>query len=86
MSFTNVIKKTCYFSQFGVKLIYDHNIQTTHHGGIMLGYELSDQEDMVVAIQSAITTVDFNNDPWLYDNLKKAESFLQGLWAEGYFD
>jgi hypothetical protein len=52
----------------------------------MLGYEVSDQEDMVVAIQSAITTVDFNNDPWLYDNLKKAESFLQGLWAEGYFD
>ena len=52
----------------------------------MLGYELSDQEDMVVAIQSVLTTVNPDNDPWLYNNLKMAESFLQGLWAEGYFD
>jgi hypothetical protein len=52
----------------------------------MLGYELSDQEDMVTAIQSALTTVNSEDDPWLYNSLKMAESFLQGLWAEGYFD
>ena len=51
----------------------------------MLGYELSDQEDMVVAIQSAITTVDFNNDPWLYNNLNMTLTFLRGLWEEVYF-
>jgi hypothetical protein len=52
----------------------------------MLGYELSDQEDMVTAIQSVLTTVNPDEDPWLHGNLKMAESFLQGLWAEGYFD
>ena len=52
----------------------------------MLGYEVSDQEDMVTAIQSALTTVNPDDDPWLYNNLWKAQEFLQGLWVEGYFD
>jgi hypothetical protein len=52
----------------------------------MLGYEVSDQEDMVTAIQSALTTVNPDDDPWLYNNLKKTEDFLRGLWEEGYFD
>ena len=55
-------------------------------GGIMLGYELSDQEDMVNAIESALTTVNPDDDPWLYNNLNMTLTFLQGLWAEGYFD
>jgi hypothetical protein len=52
----------------------------------MLGYELSDQEEMVTAIQSILTTINSDDDPWLYNNLWKAQEFLQGLWAEGYFD
>ena len=52
----------------------------------MLGYELSDQEDMVTAVQSALTTVSLDDDPWLYNNLQMTISFLQGLWAEGYFE
>jgi len=52
----------------------------------MLGYEVYDQEEMVTAIQSALTTVNPDDDPWLYNNLWKAQEFLKGLWAEGYFD
>jgi hypothetical protein len=49
----------------------------------MLGYELSDQEDMVVAVQNAYKYVTTPEDK---EGLKMAEAFLQGLWAEGYFD
>jgi len=52
----------------------------------MLGYEMSDVDDMINAIQSIITTVNSDDDPWLYNNLWKVQEFLQGLWAEGYFD
>jgi hypothetical protein len=50
----------------------------------MLGYELSDQEEMVVAIQNAMSLYD--NRTNIYKGLAMAEEFLQGLWAEGYFD
>ena len=49
----------------------------------MLGYELSDQEAMVVAVQNAYRYVTTPEDK---EGLAMAESFLQGLWAEGYFD
>jgi hypothetical protein len=52
----------------------------------MLGYDVYDQEEMITAVQSSLTTVNFDNDPWLYNNLKKTEEFLRGLWEEGYFD
>jgi hypothetical protein len=50
----------------------------------MLGYEIYDQEEMVVAIQNAMSLYDDKGN--VYKGLHKAESFLQGLWAEGYFD
>ena len=50
----------------------------------MLGYEVSDQEEMVVAIQNAMSLYD--NQTNIYKGLAMAESFLRGLWAEGYFD
>ena len=58
----------------------------------MLGYEVYDQEEMVNAIhdaklfyimKSGVEQVD--KDP-LVEGLLKAQDFLQGLWAEGYFD
>ena len=49
----------------------------------MLGYEVYDQELMVVAIQNAYKYVSTPEDK---EGLKLAEDFLQGLWAEGYFD
>lgn len=55
-------------------------------GRIMLGYTGEDLDEMIGAIQSALTTVDDTDDPWLHGNLNKAMEFLQGLWAEGYFD
>jgi hypothetical protein len=53
---------------------------------MMLGYSESDLDEMIGAIQAALTTVNSDNDPWLHGNLWKAQEFLQGLWAEGYFD
>ena len=52
----------------------------------MLGYATTDLDEMISAIQSSLTTVNSDDDPWLYNNLWKAQEFLQGLWAEGYFD
>jgi hypothetical protein len=52
----------------------------------MLGYTEKELDDMIYAIQSVITTVNSDDDPFLHGNLWKAQEFLQGLWAEGYFD
>jgi len=52
----------------------------------MLGYEMADVDEMINAIQSVITTVNSDDDPWLHRNLTQASDFLSGLWAEGYFD
>ncbi len=63
-----------------------HVAYPTILGRVMLGYTKEDLDNMSMAIHSVITTVDFNNDPWLHDHLYKATEFLDGLWAEGYFD
>jgi hypothetical protein len=51
-----------------------------------MGYEVIDQEEMITAVQSVLTTVNPEDDPWLYNNLKMTEQFLHTLWEEGYFD
>jgi len=52
----------------------------------MLGYCKEDLVEMISAVHSVLTTVDSNDDPWLHDNLFKVTEFMNGLWAEGYFD
>ena len=57
----------------------------------MLGYEVYDQEEMINAIHDAKlfylrTPSDLIDKQPLVDGLERAISFLQGLWAEGYFD
>jgi hypothetical protein len=52
----------------------------------MLGYEMADVDEMIYAIGSVLTTVNSDDDPFLFNNLWKAQEFLKGLWAEGYFD
>jgi len=52
----------------------------------MLGYELNDVDEMVDAIEDALKVLDTENYKALHTNLWKAQDFLQGLWAEGYFD
>jgi hypothetical protein len=52
----------------------------------MLGYCKEDLDEMISAVQSALTTVNPDDDPWLYNNLFQVTEFMNGLWAEGYFD
>ena len=52
----------------------------------MMGYELSDQEDMVNAVQSAIAAGNFDDNPEYYNNLNMTLTFLRKLWEKGYFD
>jgi len=49
----------------------------------MLGYEMTDINEMCKSIELARRVVTKES---VIKGLDKAESFLQGLWAEGYFD
>jgi hypothetical protein len=51
----------------------------------MLGYTENDLDNMMGAIQAALTKVNSDGDPWLHGNLTMAEEFLRGLWEEGHF-
>lgn len=52
----------------------------------MLGYELNDLNNMVYGLDSAILLINSDENPAVYNYLVTARDFLQGLWAEGYFD
>lgn len=52
----------------------------------MLGYKLEDIDNMIDAIESALTTVNSDDDPWLHGSLYKAKDFFEGLLAEGHFE
>jgi hypothetical protein len=53
-------------------------------GGIMLGYTDIDIAVMKDAMDDAIKSGRLS--PEIEEGLEKAISFLDGLWAEGYFD
>jgi hypothetical protein len=63
---------------------------TTNHcnllGENMLGYEESDLNDMRYAIDSAVLILGEDKHPAIVRDLAKASDFLDGLWAEGYFE
>jgi hypothetical protein len=57
----------------------------------MLGYEMADVDRMINAIHDVKlfylrSPSDLMNKDPLVKDLEDAVSFLQGLWAEGYFD
>jgi hypothetical protein len=52
----------------------------------MLGYTKEDFKNMLIATESVITTVNSDDDPWLYNNLVTVIEFLEGLDSEGYFN
>jgi hypothetical protein len=57
----------------------------------MLGYELEDLNKMINAVHDAKlfylrTPSDLMDKSQLRTDLEMTNSFLQGLWAEGYFD
>ena len=49
----------------------------------MLGYIETDVIDMINAIDSVLTTINSDDDPWLYNNTWRAKDLLEGLLAEG---
>jgi len=59
-----------------------HN--STILGGTMLGYTETDIAIMTDAMEDAIKSGRLSDE--ITDGLEKAQSFLDGLWAEGYFD
>ena len=56
-----------------------------NRGKLMLGYELNDLDEMVRSVGLAKKFIS-NENTRINDGLDKAHDFLQGLWAEGYFD
>lgn len=50
----------------------------------MLGYVETDVTDMINALDSVLTTINSDDDPWLYNNTFRAKDLLEGLLAEGY--
>jgi hypothetical protein len=57
----------------------------------MLGYEMADVDEMINAVHDAKlfylrSPSDLIDKQPLIDGLLKTIDFLQGLWAEGYFD
>jgi len=58
---------------------------------MMLGYEMSDINEMINAVHDAKlfylrSPSDLIDKEPLIKSLEKTNDFLQGLWAEGYFD
>ena len=50
----------------------------------MLGYTETDLIDMINALDSVLTTINSDDDPWLYNNTWRAMDFLNGLLVEGH--
>jgi hypothetical protein len=55
-----------------------------YRGEEMLGYKDTDVTDMIDALDSVLTTINSDDDPWLYNNTWRAMDLLQGLLAEGH--
>ncbi len=52
----------------------------------MLGYVETDVTDMINALDSVLTTINSDDDPWLYNNTHAAMELLEGLLVEGYIE
>ena len=53
---------------------------------MMLGYTQRDLSDMTYGVYQADLLVNADENPAIHNYLVMAHDFLQGLWAEGYFD
>ena len=52
----------------------------------MLGYTSRDLADMSYGVNSADLLINADEHPAIHNYLVKAGEFLDGRWAEGYFD
>lgn len=50
----------------------------------MLGYSEEDLQNMLEAVESILTTVNEDDDPWMGRNLYHTAEFLRGLLVEGH--
>ena len=64
----------------------EHNSKVLGRAMPLVGYEGIDADDMVLAISSVMTTVNSDDDPWLWNSLWKSKDFIEGLMSEGRFD
>jgi len=62
---------------------YYHEYYCKILGGVMLGYTIDDLDKMSNAVHNAYKYITDPNDK---EGILMAQDFLQGLWAEGYFD
>ena len=62
------------------------NKYISQKGDYMLGYIDTDVTDMIDALDSVLTTINSDDDPWLYTNTERAKELLEGLLAEGYLE
>ena len=51
----------------------------------LVGYEEVDALDMVLGVESILTTISSDDDPWLYNTLWKTKDFIEGMLVEGRF-
>jgi hypothetical protein len=52
----------------------------------MLGYSKEDLDEMIYGVNTAILLINSDENPAIHRMLGEASDFLEGLWAEGYFD
>ena len=52
----------------------------------MLGYTAEDLTNMKYSVDTAVLLINADENPAIHNYLIMAHDFLQGLWAEGYFD
>jgi hypothetical protein len=52
----------------------------------MLGYTKVDLDNMIYGVGSADLLIKDDENPAIHNYLVIDHEFLQGLWAEGYFD
>jgi hypothetical protein len=52
----------------------------------MLGYTQRDLANMIYGVDQADLLINPDENPAIHNYLVMAQGFLQGLWAEGYFD
>ena len=44
----------------------------------------TDLDDMIYALDSVLTTINSDDDPWLYNNTWRAMELLKGLKVKGF--
>jgi hypothetical protein len=52
----------------------------------MLGYTKTDLDNMTYGVGSADLMINADEHPAIHNYLVMTRDFLDGLWAEGYFD